>query len=114
MAPASRLRWRHALPAYLMLWFMLNQQFFGMFPWWHLSHLCFCTYVWYFWFTNSGVKVLKEPWTAALAALLFRSIPSTWNRCVTFRPRRTYLVTLFLLISFLSYSRFREEGARAV
>jgi hypothetical protein len=96
-----------------MLWIMLNQQFFGsVFPWWHLTslllHICVVFLVY-----KLGVQVLKERWTAALAALLFAFHPIHVESVSYVSASTDLLVTLFLLISFLSYSRFREEGASA-
>ncbi len=103
----------HYRPVY-MLWFMLNQQFFGsVFPWWHLTslllHISAVVLVY-----KLGVKLLKEPWTAALAALLFAFHPIHVESVSYVSAATDLLVANFMLISFLSYARFREDGSRAV
>jgi 4-amino-4-deoxy-L-arabinose transferase-like glycosyltransferase len=93
------------------LWLMMNQQLFGgVFPWWHLTSLPLNICV-IFLVYKLGVNVLKERWTAALAALLFAFHPIHVESVSYVSASTDLLVTLFLLIAFLSYSRFREQGA---
>ena len=100
----------HYRPIY-MLWLMANYQLFGMvLPWWHLTslllHLLVILLVY-----KVGVKVLKEPWTAALAALLFAFHPIHVESVSYVSASTDLLVTVFMLVAFLAYSRFREQGA---
>jgi tetratricopeptide (TPR) repeat protein len=93
------------------LWLTMNQLLFGsVFPWWHLTslllHICVIFLVY-----KLGVKVLTERWTAALAALLFAFHPIHVESVSYVSASTDLLVTLFLLIAFLSYSRFREQDA---
>jgi tetratricopeptide (TPR) repeat protein len=102
----------HYRPVF-MLWLMLNQQLFGsVLPWWHLSslllHIC-VTFLVY----KLGAQVLQDRWTAALAALLFAFHPIHVESVTYVSASTDLLVTLFLLISFLSYSHFRERKASA-
>ena len=99
----------HYRPIYR-LWQMLNEQLFGaVLPWWHLTSLLlhgFVTILVY----QMGVKLLKEPWTAALAALLFAFHPIHAESVSYVTASTDLLVALFVLLSFLAYFRFREEG----
>ena len=93
------------------LWQMLNAQIFGLvLPWWHLTslllHMCATLLVY-----QLGMKVLKERWTAALAALLFAVHPIHTESVAYVTASTDLLVTVFALVSFLAYFRFREEGA---
>jgi protein O-mannosyl-transferase len=103
----------HYRPVF-MLWMMLNQQLFGsVLPWWHLTSLLLhlgVTFLVY----KLGVKMLKQPWAAALAALLFAFHPIHVESVSYVSASTDLLVTLFLLISFLAYARFREEGASQI
>lgn len=100
----------HYRPVF-MLWLMLNQQLFGsVLPWWHLTSLLLhlgVTYLVY----KLGLKMLQEPWAAALAALLFAFHPIHVESVSYVSSCTDILVTLFLLISFFAYARFREKGA---
>jgi tetratricopeptide (TPR) repeat protein len=99
----------HYRPAY-MLWLMANQSLFGaLVPWWHLTSLLLHLVV-VFLVYRLGAKMLKEPWAGALAALLFAFHPIHVESVGYVSASTDLLVTLFLLISFLSYSRFREQG----
>lgn len=94
-----------------MLWLMVNQQLFGsVFPWWHLTslllHLCVVFLVY-----QLAVNILKERWTAALAAMLFAFHPIHVESVSYVSASTDLLVALFLLLSFLCYWRFREQGA---
>jgi tetratricopeptide (TPR) repeat protein len=100
----------HYRPIYR-LWQLANAQVFGfVIPWWHLTslllHLCvvFLVYV-------LGVKLLKDRWTAALAASLFAVHPIHAESVAYVTASTDLLVTLFSLVSLLAYFRFREEGA---
>jgi Flp pilus assembly protein TadD len=100
----------HYRPIYR-LWQLANAQVFGfVIPWWHLTslllHLCvvFLVYV-------LGVKLLKDRWTAALAAALFAVHPIHAESVAYVTASTDLLVTLFSLVSLLAYFRFREEGA---
>src|SRR5580700_3928104 len=93
------------------LWQMANAQVFGfVLPWWHIAsimlHLC-ATFLVY----QLGIKLLKERWTAAVAALLFAFHPIHAESVAYVTASTDLLVTVFALISFLAYFRFREEGA---
>jgi 4-amino-4-deoxy-L-arabinose transferase-like glycosyltransferase len=100
----------HYRPIY-MLWLMANYQFFGMvLPWWHLTslllHLLVILLVY-----KLGLKVLREPWTAAMAALLFAFHPIHVESVSYISASTDLLVAVFMLVAFLAYSRFREQGA---
>ena len=94
-----------------MLWFMVNYQLFGMvLPWWHLASLLLhllATFLVY----KVGVKVLREPWTAALAALFFAFHPLHAESVCYLFASTDLLVAVFILLAFLAYSRFRERSA---
>jgi tetratricopeptide (TPR) repeat protein len=93
------------------LWQMLNAQLFGfVIPWWHLTSLLLhfgVTVLVY----QLGIKLVKERWTAALAALLFAFHPIHVESVAYVSASTDLLVTLFALISFLTYFRFREGVA---
>lgn len=100
----------HYRPIY-MLWLMANYQLFGMvLPWWHLTslllHLVVILLVY-----KMGVQVLREPWTAALAALLFAFHPIHVESVSYVSASTDLLVAAFMLVAFLAYSRFREQAA---
>jgi tetratricopeptide (TPR) repeat protein len=100
----------HYRPIYK-LWQVLNQQLFGFaVPWWHLASLLlhFMVIVLVY---QLGIKLLKDRWTAALAALLFAFHPIHVESVAYITASTDILVTIFALISFLAYSRFRDEGA---
>ena len=94
-----------------MLWLMVNQTLFGsILPWWHLTSLLLhlgVTFLVY----KLGVKLLKEPWAAALAALLFAFHPIHAESVSYVSASTDLLVALFSIAAFLWYARFREEGA---
>jgi tetratricopeptide (TPR) repeat protein len=99
----------HYRPVYT-LWLMANYQSFGMvLPWWHLTslllHLFVCLVMY-----KVGVRVLKEPWTAALATLLFAFHPIHVESVSYVSASTDLLVAMFMLLAFLAYSRFREES----
>ena len=103
----------HYRPVY-MLWLMLNERLFGLIvPWWHLTslllHIC-AVYLVY----QLGLKILKDPWAAALGALLFAFHPIHVEAVAYITASTDLLATVFLLISFLSYCRFREPGGSPV
>lgn len=103
----------HYRPVY-MLWFLLNHQLFGkVLPWWHLTslllHMAVTLLVY-----QVGVVVVKKPWTAALAALLFAFHPIHAESVSYVSASTDLLVALFGLLSFLLYSHFREQSARPV
>ena len=100
----------HYRPLY-MLWLMANQQLFGMvLPWWHLTSLLLHLLA-IFLVYKVGVKVLQEPWTAALAALLFAFHPIHVESVSYVSASSDLLATVFMLLAFLAYSRFREQSA---
>jgi len=100
----------HYRPVY-MLWLMANQQLFGMvLPWWHLTSLLLHLLA-IFLVYKVGVKVLQEPWTAALAALLFAFHPIHVESVSYVSASSDLLATVFMLLAFLAYSRFREQSA---
>jgi protein O-mannosyl-transferase len=98
----------HYRPVF-MLWLMLNQQLFGsVIPWWHLTSLLLhlgVTFLVY----RVGLKLFQQEWTAALAALLFAFHPIHVESVSYVSASTDLLVTLFLLISFLCYARFRDD-----
>jgi tetratricopeptide (TPR) repeat protein len=103
----------HYRPVYK-LWLMVNEQLFGsVLPWWHITSLLLhlgvtlCVY-------QLGITIFKERWTAALAALLFAFHPIHVESVAYVTASTDLLVTLFALISFLAYFRFREEGASPI
>jgi hypothetical protein len=103
----------HYRPVYK-LWQMLNEQLFGsVLPWWHITSLLLHVGV-IFLVYQLGVKLLKERWTAALAALLFAFHPIHVESVAYVTASTDLLVTIFVLISFLAYFRFREEGASPI
>lgn len=100
----------HYRPIY-MSWLMANFQLFGMvLPWWHLTslllHLAVILLVY-----KIGVQILKEPWTAALGALLFALHPIHVESVSYVSASTDLLVAAFMLLAFLAYSRFREQSA---
>jgi tetratricopeptide (TPR) repeat protein len=100
----------HYRPIYK-LWQVLNQRLFGFqVPWWHLASLLlhFIVIVLVY---QVGIKLLKERWTAAVAALLFAFHPIHVESVAYVTASTDILVTIFALISFLAYSRFRDEDA---
>ena len=100
----------HYRPVF-MLWLMLNQQLFGsVLPWWHLSSLLLHISV-IFLVYKLGMKLLKDQWAACLAALLFAFHPIHVESVSYVSASTDLLVTVFLLLSFFSYSRFREQSA---
>lgn len=98
----------HYRPVYK-LWQMLNEQLFGsVLPWWHLTSLLLHLGV-VFLIYQLGIKLLKNRWAAALAALLFAFHPIHAESVAYVTASTDLLVALFALISFLAYYRFREE-----
>lgn len=100
----------HYRPIY-MSWLMANFQLFGMvLPWWHLTslllHLAVILLVY-----KTALQILKEPWTAALAALLFAVHPIHVESVSYVSASTDLLVAAFMLLAFLAYSRFREQSA---
>jgi len=103
----------HYRPVYK-LWQMLNEQFFGLvLPWWHITSLLLHV-VAIFLVYQLGIKLLKERWTAALSALIFAFHPIHVESVTYVTASTDLLVTIFALISFLLYFRFREEGGSSV
>ena len=100
----------HYRPIYK-LWQMLNEQLFGsVLPWWHITSLLLHVGVTLLVY-QIGIKLLRERWTAALAALLFAFHPIHVESVAYVTASTDLLVTLFALISCLAYFRFREEDA---
>ena len=92
-------------------WFMVNYHLFGMvLPWWHLTSLLLHLLVTFLVY-QVGVKVLREPWTAALATLLFAFHPIHVESVSYVSASTDLLVAVFMLVAFLAYCRFREENA---
>ncbi|HXC33599.1 MAG TPA: tetratricopeptide repeat protein [Verrucomicrobiae bacterium] len=103
----------HYRPVY-QLWQMLNAQLFGLvLPWWHLTslllHMAAVLLVY-----QVGLKLVKERWTSALAALLFAVHPIHAESVAYVAASTDLLVTVFALVSFLAYFHFREDGASPV
>lgn len=102
--------WIHYRPIYR-LWQMLNEQVFGLVtPWWHVSSMLL-HFVAILLVYQVGVKILRERWTAALAALLFAVHPIHAESVAYIAASTDLLVTLFTLLAFLAYFHYREEGA---
>jgi len=98
----------HYRPVYI-LWQMLNEQIFGsVLPWWHATSLLLHLGV-IFLVYQVGLKLLKERWTAALAALLFAFHPIHVESVSYVTASTDLLVTLFALVAFLAYAQFRED-----
>ena len=100
----------HYRPIYV-LWLMLNQQLFGsVLPWWHLTslflHLAVTCLVY-----RLALQLLRDGWTAALAALLFAFHPIHVESVSYVTASTDLLAALFVLLAFFGYSRFREQGA---
>lgn len=96
------------------LWQMLNAQAFGIvLPWWHLTSLLLHVAV-IFLVYQLGIKLLKDRWTAALAAALFAVHPIHAESVVYVTASTDLLVALFGIVSFLAYYRFREEAASPI
>jgi tetratricopeptide (TPR) repeat protein len=103
----------HYRPVYK-LWQMLNDQLFGaVLPWWHLTSLLLHVLVTILVY-QLGLKLMKERWTAALAALLFAFHPIHAESVSYVAASTDLLVAVFVLIAFLAYLRFRGEGGSAV
>ena len=103
----------HYRPVYK-LWQMLNEQLFGsVLPWWHITSLLLHVGV-IFLVYQLGVRLLKERWTAALAALIFAFHPIHVESVAYVTASTDLLVTIFALIAFLAYFRFREENASPI
>jgi hypothetical protein len=98
----------HYRPVYR-LWQMLNEQLFGsVLPWWHITSLLLHVAV-IFLVYQLGIRLLKQRWTAALAALLFAFHPIHVESVAYVTASTDLLVTFFALISLLCYSEFRSE-----
>ena len=96
------------------LWQAVNAQLFGLvLPWWHLTSLLLHIAVVVLVFLL-GIRLLKDRWTAALAAVLFAVHPIHAESVVYVTASTDLLVTLFSLVSVLAYCRFREDGAAAI
>src|ERR1700730_9271709 len=103
----------HYRPVYK-LWQMLNEQLFGSsLPWWHITSLLLHVGV-IFLVYQLAVKLLKDRWTAALAALIFAFHPIHVESVTYVTASTDLLVTIFALISFLAYFRFREEDGSPI
>jgi protein O-mannosyl-transferase len=105
-----RIQALHYRPVFT-LWLMLNRQLFGLIlPWWHLTslllHIVVSVLVY-----ELGLELLKERWTAALAALLFAFHPVHAESVAYVSVSSDLLAALFLLIAMLSYIRFRKQGS---
>jgi tetratricopeptide (TPR) repeat protein len=93
------------------LWLMLNRQVFGLIlPWWHLTSLLLHVIVSALVY-ELGVELLKDRWTAAVAALLFAFHPVHAESVAYVSVSTDLLATLFVLIALLSYMRFRNQGS---
>jgi protein O-mannosyl-transferase len=103
----------HYRPVYR-LWQMLNEQLFGsVLPWWHITSLLLHVAV-IFLVYQLGIRLLKQRWTAALAALLFAFHPIHVESVAYVTASTDLLVTFFALISLLCYSEFRAESASPI
>jgi len=106
----AEITFMHYRPVYK-LWHMLHAHVFGyVFPWWHLTSLLLhfgVTILVYL----LGIRVVKERWTAALAALLFAFHPIHVESVAYVSASSDLLLAFFALIAFLAYRQFREDGA---
>jgi hypothetical protein len=103
----------HYRPVYR-LWQMLNEQLFGsVLPWWHITSLLLHVAV-IFLVYQLGIRLLKQRWTAALAALLFAFHPIHVESVAYVTASTDLLVTFFALISLWCYSEFRSESASPI
>ena len=112
--PAGDVPWdvqaMHYRPVYI-LWQMMNRLLFGaILPWWHITSLLLHIGVIVLVYAL-GLRILKQSWPAALGALLFALHPIHAESVSYVTASSDLLVTLFLLMSFLSYARFREQQA---
>lgn len=103
---------RHYRP-FFVLWLLLNKQLFGgVAPWWHLMsvllHLFATTLVY-----RLGLRLLKDEWSAALAAVLFALHPVHIESVAWLSSATDLLATVFLLAAMIAYLRFRERGSAA-
>ena len=93
------------------LWQLCIEQMFGLvLPWWHLSSLLLHVAVTLLVY-RLGIQLLKDRWTAALAAALFAVHPIHAESVAYATASTDLLVTFFCLLSFLAYARFREGGS---
>lgn len=100
----------HYRPIYR-IWQMLNEHLFGsVLPWWHITSILLHVAV-VFLVYQLGVKLLKNDWAAALAALLFAVHPIHAESVAYVTASTDLLVTLFSLLAFLAYYHFREKDA---
>jgi Tfp pilus assembly protein PilF len=98
----------HYRPIYK-LWQMLNEQLFGsILPWWHLTSLLLHVGVTFLVY-QVGIRLVKDRWTAALAALLFAVHPIHAESVAYVTASTDLLVALFALASFLAYFQYREQ-----
>ena len=98
----------HYRPIYR-LWQMLNEQMFGsVTPWWHITSLLLHIIV-IFLVYLVGIKLVKERWTAALAAVLFAVHPIHAESVAYITASTDVLVALFMLAAFLAYFHYREQ-----
>lgn len=98
---------RHYRPAFV-LWLLANKQLFGdIAPWWHLTslllHLVATTLVY-----RLAVRLLKDAWPAAVAAVIFAVHPVHIESVAWISASTDLLATVFLLASFLCYLNYRE------
>jgi protein O-mannosyl-transferase len=100
----------HYRPIYK-IWQMLNAQLFGaVLPWWHVTSILLHVAV-VFLIYQVGIRLFKDRWAAALAALLFAVHPVHAESVAYVTASTDLLVTLFSLIAFLAYYELRERGA---
>lgn len=104
---------RHYRP-FFVLWLLLNKQFFGgIAPWWHLTslllHLLASSLVY-----RLGARLLKNEWSAALAAVLFAVHPVHIESVAWLSASTDLLTAVFLLAAMLVYLRFRESGSKTM
>lgn len=99
----------HYRPIYIS-WLLVNNQLFGpILPWWHLTslllHLGVTAAVFYL-----ALQLLNDKWMALFAAALFALHPIHVEAVAYVTASTDVLATLFTIIAFLFYLRFRRDG----
>jgi protein O-mannosyl-transferase len=100
----------HYRPIY-MLWLMTISRTFALnTPWLHLTSLLLHVIAVFlvYW---AGSRIVENRWAAAFAALLFAFHPVHVESVAYISASTDILVTIFFLLSLLSYLKFREDNA---
>lgn len=102
----------HYRPVY-MLWLMVISRVSGVSsPWLHLSSLLLhllATFLLY----RLGLRIIREAWTAALAAVIFAFHPIHLESVAYISASADLLVAVFTMLAVLSYLQFREDHGSA-